>query len=148
MANKTIEKNGITQGKADRLLNLMGSAVEGLKTIVDSVDSANKSFERKKTTDTDNTVKISKVETEAKKEEYRHDEAIARIELEYKKLVDDASNGELKWSIIQNMVQKLIEESNKLNSMDNSVFLSEEARTSRDDLHRTMLELSKEIIRA
>ena len=106
MANKTIEKNGITQGKADRLLNLMGSAVEGLKTIVDSVDSANKSFERKKTTDTDNTVKISKVETEAKKEEYRHDEAIARIELEYKKLVDDASNGELKWSIIQNMVQK------------------------------------------
>ena len=119
-----------------------------MKIITDSVDSVNKTVDRRKTTDTDNAVKVSRAETDAKKEDNRHDEAKANIELEYQKLAEASANGELRWSMIQNMVQILMAESNKINGMDDSVFLSEESRASRDELHRTMIELSKEIIRA
>lgn len=148
MANANGGQNGVPQGKVDRILSLFGTAIKDLKIITDSYDSVTKSVDRRKTTDTDNAVKVSKAETDSKKEDNRHDEAKANIELEYKKIAEASANGELKWSMIQNMVQILMAESNKINSMDDSVFLSEESRSSRDDLHRTMIELSKEIIRA
>ncbi len=148
MANNNDGQNGVSQGKFDRIITLFGTAIKDLKIITESVDSFNKTVDRRKTTDTDNAIKVSKAETDAKKEENRHDEAKANIELEYKKIEEASTNGELKLSMIQNMVQMLMSESNKINSMDDSMFLSEESRASRDDLHRTMLELSKEIIRA
>lgn len=148
MVNATGDQNGVSQGKADRVLSLFGTAIKDLKIITDSVDSVNKIADRRKTTDTDNAVKVSKAETDAKKEDNRHDEAKANIELEYKKIEEASANGEFKWPMIQNMVQMLRAESDKINSMDDSAFLSEESRASRDDLHRTMIELSKEIIRA
>ena len=148
MAKGTAGQAGVSQGKADRILSLFGTAVKDLKIITDSVDSVNKTVDRRKTTDTDNAVKVSRAETDAKKEDNRHDEAKANIELEYQKLAEASASGELRWSMIQNMVQMLMAESNKINSMDDSVFLSEESRASRDELHRTMIELSKEIIRA
>lgn len=148
MANANGGQNAVPQGKVDRILSLFGTAIKDLKIITDSYDSVTKSVDRRKTTDTDNAVKVSKAETDSKKEDNRHDEAKANIELEYKKIAEASANGELKWSMIQNMVQMLMAESNKINSMDDSVFLSEESRASRDDLHRTMIELSKEIIRA
>lgn len=148
MAKGAGGQTGVSQGKADRILSLFGTAIKDLKIITDSVDSVNKTVDRRKTTETENAVKVSKAETEAKKEDYRHDEAKAKIELEYKKIAEASANGELKWSMIQNMVQMLMAESNKINGMDDSAFLSEESRASRDDLHRTMIELSKEIIRA
>ena len=148
MANANGGQNGVSQGKVDRILSLFGTAIKDLKIITDSYDSVTKSVARRKTTDTDNAVKVSKAETDSKKEDNRHDEAKANIELEYKKIAEASANGELKWSMFQDMVQMLMAESNKINSMDDSVFLSEESRSSRDDLHRTMIELSKEIIRA
>jgi len=148
MANANGGQNGVPQGKVDRMLSLFGTAIKDLKIITDSYDSVTKSVDRRKTTDTDNAVKVSKAETDSKKEDNRHDEAKANIELEYKKIAEASANGELKWSMFQNMVQMLMAESNKINSMDDSVFLSAESRFSRDALHRTMIELSKEIIRA
>ena len=148
MANANGGQNGVSQGKVDRILSLFGTAIKDLKIITDSYDSVTKSVARRKTTDTDNAVKVSKAETDSKKEDNRHDEAKANIELEYKKIAEASANGELKWSMFQDMVQMLMAESNKINSMDDSVFLSAESRFSRDDLHRTMIELTKEIIRA
>lgn len=141
-------ENGVSQGKTERILFLFGTAVKDLRVITDSFDSVTKTVYRSKTTETDNAVKICKAEMEAKKEDNRHDEAMANIELEYKKIANAAENGELRWSMIQTMVQILVAESNKINTMDNLAFLTEESRASRDDLHRTMLELSKEIIKA
>ena len=141
MANANGGQNRVPQGKVDRILSLIGTAIK-------DYDSVTRSVDRRKTTDTDNAVKVSKAETDSKKEDNRHDEAKANIELEYKKIAEASANGELKWSMIHNMVQMLMAESNKINSMDDSVFLSEESRSSREDLHRTMIELSKEIIRA
>ena len=146
MAN--VGQNGVPMEKAERFISLLGTAVKDVKIITDSYDSVTKSVDRRKITDTDNAVKISKAETELKKEEYRHDEAKANIELEYKKITEASAAGELKWSMIQDMVKTLVDTSNRINSMDDSVFLSEESRASRNELHRTMIELSKEIIKA
>ncbi|WP_026527808.1 hypothetical protein [Butyrivibrio sp. VCD2006] len=148
MANEDREQNVVVQGKANKILALLDAAVKDVKILTDTVDSVNKTLDRRRTTDTDNSVKVSKAETDAKKEDNRHEEAKANIELEYKKIAEATAKGELKWAMIQNIVQMLMDESNKINNMEDAVFLSEESRASRDDLHKTMLELSKEIIRA
>ena len=145
--NTSDKQNGMTQG-IDRAFALVGSAVKDLKIVTDSVDSVSKTVDRRKTTDVDNAVKVSRADTEAKKEDNRHDEAMAKIEIEYKKLSEASANGELKWSMVRDMVQMIRAEFNKLISMDDTAFLSEESRISRENLHKTMLELSKEILRA
>lgn len=148
-SNKTATgKGNVPQGKIDRFLSLFGSAMKDLQVITSSVESVSKTVERRKTTDTENAVKISKAETDAKKEENRHNEAIANINLEYKRIAEASQSGDLKWSMIQDMVQMIKSEADKLTSMDDDTFLSEASRNSRDNLHRTIIELSKEIIRA
>ena len=147
-SNKTVGgQYGATQG-IDRVIPLLGLAVDKLKVISDSIDSVSKTVDRRKTTDTDNAVKVTKAETQSKKEDNRHGEAMAKIELEYKKISEASANGELKWSMIQDMVQMIRTEADRLNGMDDAVFLSEEAQASREELHKIMLKLSKEIIRA
>ena len=138
---------GTTNG-TDRIVSLLGSAVKNLKVITDSVDNVSKTVDRRKKTDTDNAVRVSKAETESKKEDNRHGEAMAKIELEYKKVSEASANGDLKWSMVQDIVKMIKDESDKLNNMDDEVYLSEKASTSREELHKTMLELAKEIIRA
>ena len=146
--------NNPTNGKADssqgieRTFSLISNAVKDLKVLCDSADSVSKTAERRKSADTDNAVKVSKAETEAQKEENRHNEAMAHIEMEYKKLSEASAKGELKWSMVRDMVYKIMSESDKLIGMNDEVFLSEESRMSRENLHKTMLELTKEILRA
>lgn len=140
-------QTGTTNGM-DRTVSLLGSAVKNLKVITDSIDNIGKTVDRRKKTDTDNAVRVSKAETDSKKEDNRHGEAMAKIELEYRKVSEASASGNLKWSMVQEMIKMIKDEADKLNNMDDVVYLSEEANMSRENLHKTMLELAKEIIRS
>ena len=148
MVKFTDGKSEVSQGKVERVLSLLGTAIKDLKIITDAFDSVYKTVDQRNTTNTDNTIKVCNAKNDAKKEDNRHDEAMANIELAYQGIVEDSASGKLKWSMIQSMVQMLVAESNKINGMADSDFLSNESRVSRDELHRTMLELSKEILKA
>lgn len=141
------KQKGPSQGNGDRIISLLGTAVEDVKYFTDAFGSVKQTMDRSKTSETDNTVKIRTVETDAKKEEFRHDEAMANIELEYKRITDASAKGEFQLSMVQGMVQSLVAESNRINSMDDSNFLTPEARSRQENLHRTMIELSKEILK-
>ena len=146
--NKTAGGKSVATQGIDSVVPLLGVAVDKLKVISDSIDSVSKTVDRRKTTDTDNAVKISKAETESKKEDNRHSEAMAKIELEYKTITEASANGELKMSMIQDMVQMIKKDADRLNGMEDAVILSDEARASRQDLYKIMLELSEKILRA
>ncbi len=147
-SDKTVDRQSGTIQGMDRIVSLLGAAVKNSKVITDSFDTVSKTVDRRKTTDADNAVKVSKAETESKKEDNRHGEAMANIELEYKKVCDAFAQGKLDQSMLQSMIQPIIIGLNRINGMDDIVFLSEEARVSREELHKTMLELYKELIRA
>ena len=146
-ANVAGKQKGSSQGNGEWILSLLRTAVEDVKYFTDAFDSVKQTKDRSKTTETDNAVKIRTVETDAKKEEFRHDEVMANIELEYKRITEASAKGEFQLSMVQGMVQSLVAESNRINSMDDSFFLTPEARSRQENLHRTMIELSKEILK-
>jgi len=154
--NMADRQKGTSQGNGDRIISLLGAAVEDLKYFIDveklksytdAFDSVKQTMDRSKTSATDNAVKMSTVEEDAKKEKFRHDEAMANIELEYKKITDASAKGELQLSMVQGMVQSLVAESSRINSMDDSNFLTPQAQSRQENLHRTMIELSKELLK-
>ena len=145
---QTGSQNRVASDVAKRIQVLFGDAIRDIKIIADSINSVSNTVSNRKTIDTDNAVKLNKVETESQKEENRHSEAMANIELEYKKISEATTNGELKWSWVHEVFQMIKEEYSKLNNMDDTMFISEEAIKSRDNLRRTIVELYKETIHA
>ena len=101
-----------------------------------------------KTTDTDNTVKLSKAETDAKKEENRHSEEMAKIDREWKKISDEAADRERRLSFIQGQIQKFQAEYDKYMAMETEDFLSDTVTARLESLRKVIMELTKELNRA
>ncbi len=141
------KQKGASQENGNWIIPLLGTAVEHVKYFTDAFGSVKQTVDRSKTCETDNEVKIRTVETDAKKEEFRHIEAMANIDLEYKRITDASAKGEFQLSMVQGIVQSLVAASNRINSMDNSAFLTPEARSRQEDLNRTMIEISKELLK-
>ena len=108
----------------------------------------NSALGSRKTTDTDNTVKLSKAETDAKKEENRHSEEMAKIDREWKKISDEAADRERRLSFIQGQIQKFQAEYDKYMAMETEDFLSDTVTARLESLRKVIMELTKELNRA
>lgn len=59
--------NTASQGKGDRILSLIHSGMQDINVLANTFNTVNSALGSRKTTDTDNTVKLSKAETDAVK---------------------------------------------------------------------------------
>ena len=73
---------------------------------------------------------------------------MARIDLEYKKISEAKENGELKWSMIQEIFQMFKADYEKIVELDTDEYKSPEIQQTLTNLRKTLQDLSVEIIRA
>ena len=139
--------SGFDLERANGILSLFGSGLKDLKSLTDSINNVGQTVNSIKSSKTDNAVKLSNAETDAKKEDNRHDEAMANLELEYKKLQEASEKGELKRSALSKMLDMFEKEYNKLVDLSVDLFLSEDARLCRENLRVTLIEITKEIMK-
>ena len=140
--------NTVSQGKGDRIRSLIHSGMQDINVLASTFNTVNSTLSSRKTTDTDNTVKLSKAETDAKKEENRHSEEMAKIDREWKKLSDEAADRERRLSFIQGQIQKFQAEYDKYMAMETEDFLSDTVTSRLESLRKVIMELTKELNRA
>ena len=140
--------NTASQGKGDRILSLIHSGMQDINALANTFNTVNSALGSRKTTDTDNTVKLSKAETDAKKEENRHSEEMAKIDREWKKISDEAADRERRLSFIQGQIQKFQAEYDKYMAMETEDFLSDTVTARLESLRKVIMELTKELNRA
>lgn len=141
-------QNTTSQGKGDRILSLIHSGMQDINVLASTFNTVNSTLSSKKTTDTDNAVKLSKAETDAKKEENRHSEEMAKIDREWKKISDEAADRERRLSFIQGQIQKFQAEYDKYMAMETEDFLSDTVTSRLESLRKVIMELTKELNRA
>ena len=141
-------QNGAVQGKGDRVLSLISSGLQDVRVLADTFNTFNSTVERRKATDTDNTVKLSKAETEAQKEKNRHDEEMAKIERDWKKVSDAAADRDRRLSFIQGQIEKFQAEYDKYMVLETKDFLSDTVTSRLESLRKVIMELTKELNRA
>ena len=141
-------QNTTSQGKGDRILSLIHSGMQDINVLASTFNTVNSTLSSKKTTDTDNAVKLSKAETDAKKEENRHSEEMAKIDREWKKISDEVADRERRLSFIQGQIQKFQAEYDKYMAMETEDFLSDTVTSRLESLRKVIMELTKELNRA
>ena len=140
--------NTAAQGKGDRILSLIHSGMQDVNVLASTFNTVNSTLNSRKTTDTDNTVKLSKAETDARKEENRHSEEMAKIDREWKKISDEAADRARRLSFIQGQIQKFQAEYDKYMAMETEDFLSDAVTSRLESLRKVIMELTKELNRA
>ena len=146
--NEGAPKNGLSQGsKGDRVLSLINLGLQDVKMLADTYTSIASNDERRKATDTDNYVKKSKAETDAQKETNRHNEEMAKIEHEWKKIADAAIDRERRLSFIQGQIERFQAEYDKYMAMEDKDFLSSTVTSRLESLRKIIMELTKELNR-
>lgn len=140
--------NTASQGKGDGILSLIHSGMQDINVLANTFNTLNSALGSRKTTDTDNTVKLSKAETDARKEENRHSEEMAKIDREWKKISDEAADRERRLSFIQGQIQKFQAEYDKYMAMETEDFLSDAVTARLESLRKVIMELTKELNRA
>lgn len=144
---KTIQ-NADLLGKGDRILSLIHTGIQDINALADAFNTVNSAIEGRKTTDTDNAIKLSKAETDSKKEDNRHAEEMAKLDREWKKINDEAADREKKLSFIQGQIQKFQAEYDKYMAMETKEFLSDTVTSRLESLRKIIMELTKELNRA
>ena len=147
VGGKNSSQNTAAQGKGDRILSLIHSGMKDVNVLASMFNTVNSTLNSRKITDTDNTVKLSKAETDAKKEENRHNEEMAKIDREWKKVFDEAADRERILSSIQGQIQKFQVEYDKYIAMGTEDFLSDTVTSRLESLRKIIMELTKELNR-
>lgn len=139
-------KNNNEQGKAARLFSLADQTLKEFKSLMDSIEKVSKTVDNRKKTESEVAAKETKARTEYEKEVNRAKEEMAKIELQVEKARDSFAKGDLQLSMVENMVQMIIDEYNRLNNMDEEVFIGENASKCRDNIRRNVLDMTKELL--
>lgn len=135
-------------GKGERIISLIHSGMQDVNALANTFNTVNSTLESRKTTDTDNAVKLSKAETDSKKEDNRHAEEMAKLDREWKKISDEAADREKKLTFIQGQIQKFQAEYDKYMALDTKEFLSDAVTSRLESLRKVIMELTKELNRA
>ena len=141
-------QSDVPQSRGDKIFALIQTGIQDVNTLAATFNTVNSSIDNRKKTDTDNAVKLSKAETEAKKEENRHNEEMAKIEREWKKITDAAEDRERRLSFIQGQIQRFQTEYDKYMNMETEDFLSDTVTARLESLRKVIMELTKELNRA
>lgn len=145
--NAGTAQKGADQGSLEKLFSIVSICVQDFKGLTDSINSVGGTIDKRKSTDADNAVKIRNAENEVQKEGNRHDEEMARIELEYKKISDAKEKGELELSMIREIYQMILIDYKKIVEMDNDEYMRPEIQQARTELLKILKDLSVEISR-
>lgn len=140
--------NATSQGKVDRILSLIHSGLQDVDTLASAFDKMNSASNSRKTTDTDIAVRLKNADIDAKKEDNRHIEEMAKIDREWKKLSDETADRERKLTFIQEQIQKFQAEYDKYMAMETDDFLSNTVTSRLESLRKVIIELTKELNRA
>ena len=143
---KSNGKSDMPQGKAERVLSLIESTLKDFKTLTDSMEKVGKTVDNRKKAMSEAAATETKANTEFEKEKNRAKEDMAKIELDFEKARDAFAKGDLQLSMVEKMVQMIIDEYDKLNKMDEEVFLGENASKCRDNIRNKILEMTKELL--
>ncbi len=135
-----------SSSKGDGIFRIIKTGFQSINAIADAWDTFNSSVDRHKTTNTDNAVKMQKAETETQKEANRHEEELARIEQEWKKISNSQSNKEQQRLYLQGFVSDFQKEYEKYLAYEGEKFLDEETRKGLEGLRKSILDLTKIII--
>jgi len=135
-------------GKGDRILFLFRSGIQDINSLANTFSTINSALGSRKSTDTENAVKMSKAETDAQKEAHRHEEELAKIEQEWKKISNDAFDREQKLAFIKAQISRFQAEYDKYMNLDTKEFLSDTVTSRLDSLRKTIMELTKELNRS
>ena len=141
-------QNGTVQGKGDRVLFLISSGLQDVQVLAEIFNKVNATVEKRKTTDTEITVKLSKAETEAQKEKNRHDEEMAKIERDWKKISDAAVDRDRRLSFIKGQIGKFQAEYDKYIALETKEFFSDTVTSRLESLRKVIVDLVKELNRA
>ncbi len=133
--------------KGDRVLSLIHSGMQDINVLANTISTINSTISSRKTTDTDNAVKISKAKADVKKEENRHSEEMAKIDQQWKKIAHDAEDRERRLSFIQGQIQRFQAEYDKYMAMEIGDFLSDTVTSRLESLRKVIMELTKELNR-
>ena len=139
-------KNDKPQEKAEKILSLVESTLKEFKSLTDSIEKVSKTIDNRKKALSEVAAKEASANTAYEKEKNRAKEAMANIELQVEKARDSFAKGDLQLSMVENMVQMIIAEYDKLNKMDEEVFIGEKASKCRDNIRRNILEMTKELL--
>ena len=134
-----------TSGKGDRILFLLHSGIQDVNMLANTFSTINSALGSRRSTDTENELKMSKAETDAQKEMHRHKEELAKIEQEWKKISAAAADKEQRLSFIKEQISRFQAEYDKYMDMDTKDFLSETVTSRLDSLRKVIMELTKEL---
>lgn len=131
----------------ERPLALVREGADLIYSLSDIYSKLNSSIISRKEAEIENAVKLSKAETDAKKEENRHKEEMARIENEWKKISNAAADKEKRESFIESQIQSFRAEYEKYMVMETMDFLSDTVTARLEGLRKVIMELTKELHR-
>ena len=143
------DQNGAVPGKPDdRVLLYIKEGRQMIRELADIFETVSTVVNRSKTTDVDNYVKIYKVDNENTKEKNRHDEEMARIENEWKK-ISSAEADRKDWRMFINDQSELFrKEYKRYLDMKQPEFLSDEVTKRLETLRKDIIGLIKELNRS
>ena len=141
-------QSAASQDKGDRILALIHSGMQEVNMLASIFNTVDSSLVNRKTHEIDNSIKLSKAEMDAKKEEHRHSEEMAKIDREWKELTYAAEDRERRQSYIQGLIQKFQAEYDMYIAMEIEDFLSDTVTSRLVSLRKTILELTKELNKA
>lgn len=140
-------QSAASQDKGDRILVLIHSGMQEVNMLASIFNTMDSTLVTRKANEVDNSIKLSKAEIDAKKEEHRHSEEMAKIDREWKKISYAAEDRERRLSIIQEQIQKFQAEYEKYMAMETKDFLSDTVTSRLESLRKIIMELTKELNR-
>ena len=137
----------VAHGFLDRVPELIHRGIQDVDVLASAANKINSARNSRKTTDTDNAVRLRKAEIDAKNEENRHNEEMRKIDREWEMISNDAADRERKLSFIQGEVQRFQTEYDKYISMETEDFLNDTVTSRLESLRKVIMELTKELLR-
>lgn len=138
-------QNEETQDKCNKILNIIDVGLKDINILADINNKVNLTSERVSKTNTDNSIKLKNAETDAQKEKNRHDEEMAKIENEWKKISDAAADRDRRLSFIQCQIEKFQAEYEKYMALETREFLNDTVTSRLESLRKVIMELTKEL---
>lgn len=147
VGSQNSSKKAISEGKVDRILSLIHNGIQDVDKLAATFKSVNSALCERKNTEIETTVKLSNAKNEEKKEEYRHSEAMAKIDKEWEKLFAKSADRDSRLKFVKDIIQQLQDEYDKYMKMETKDFLDDKVATRLKDLRSVIMELAKELIK-
>lgn len=130
-------------GQTDRVLSLFQAGFQLITDLGNAYSTVRSTIDSRKNIETDNAIKLHRVDLDVQKEENRHKEEMFRLEQQWKKLKEDEANQKERMTFIREQTQKFQSEYDRYLAMDDTVFTSDSVSNRLNELRKVIVELAK-----